>query len=268
VIWKVGDAHCGGESNDQALKLLYPARHVKQVPREQMAPSDLTILVCAFNEEAAISSTLEDLRAHVPAGCEILVIDGGRDRTGEIVRSMEHSMPGLRHVAHTDDRGKGHAVRTGTAMAKGRFLVQFDADGQFLASDIPAMLAPLEAGTADITLGSRFLPQSGIDAHASLARNAGNLILSGWASLLFGHRMTDVLAGLKAWTAEAGQVMDLQSDRFEYEVEIPSRGLRRGLRVMDVPISTRCRAQGESKVPVIRTGLRVLTATARFRWEP
>ena len=232
-----------------------------------MVPSDLTILVCAFNEAAAIATTLADLKAHVPEGCEILVIDGGHDRTGEIVRSLEPAMPGLRHIAHTGDRGKGHAIRTGIALAKGRFIVQFDADGQFLASDIPAFLAPLVDQTADVVLGSRFLPESGKDHDASFTRDFGNHFFSAWASLLFAHRMTDVLAGLKAWTAAAGKVMDLQSDRFEYEVEIPARSLRRGLRVIDVPVSTRKREEGESKVPILRTGLRILTSTARFRWE-
>lgn len=233
-----------------------------------MAPEEITIIVSAFNEQDAIAMTLADLAAHVPAGCEVLVIDGGNDRTGEIVRSLEPSFPGLRHVPHLNDRGKGHAVRTGIAMAKGRFHVQFDADGQFLAKDIPAMLAPLLDGSADVTLGSRFMPESGKDLEAAFLRDAGNHILSLWASLLFSHRMTDVLAGLKAWTAEAGEIMALQSDRFEYEVEIPARSLRRGLRVMDVPVHTRSRTEGESKVPIIRTGLRILTATAKFRWQP
>lgn len=232
-----------------------------------MDPPELSILVCAFNEEAAISGTLADLAEHAPRGCEILVVDGGNDRTGEIVRSLEPSMHGLRHVAHHGDRGKGHAVRTGISMARGRYQVQFDADGQFFARDIAQVIAPLAEGRADVVLGSRFLPASGADPEASLSRSLGNHVLSGWASLLFLHRMTDVLAGLKAWTAEAGRVIDLKSDRFEYEVEIPARALRRGLRVMDVPVSTRERGHGESKVPVVRTGLRVLTATARFRWE-
>lgn len=232
-----------------------------------MAQTDITILVCAFNEEAAIEIALRDLNEHLPSGCEVLVIDGGSDRTGEIVRSLESVIPGLRHVPHPEDRGKGHAIRTGVSLAKGRYLVSFDADGQFLAKDIEAVLQPLIDDEADIVLGSRFLPQSGKDEAASLARSLGNWALSGWASLLFNHRMTDLLAGLKAWTAEAAQVIDLQSDTFEYEAEIPARGLRRGLRVVDVVISTRTRVEGESKVSVLSTGWRVLTATVKFRWQ-
>lgn len=228
----------------------------------------LTVIVAAFNEEDSIEATLEDLRPVLPEGAEVLVVDGGSDRTGEIVSTMEPGMPGLRHIAHRDDRGKGHAIRTGIREARGRLHLQFDADGQFLARDIPNLLEPLQSGIADVVLGSRFMPDSGTDKDAAWHRNLGNHITSGWASLLFLHPLSDVLAGIKAWTREAAGIIDLQSDTFEYEVEIPSRALRRGLRVLDRPVSTRARDAGESKVPVLRTGLKVLAATTRFRLQP
>jgi len=228
----------------------------------------LTIIVSAFNEEDSIAATLADLQAHLPTDAEVLVVDGGSDRTGEIVRSIEPTFPGLRHIAHADDRGKGHAIRTGITEAQGQWMVQFDADGQFLAKDIATLVHALEADEADVVLGSRFMRESGSDEDAAWHRNLGNFLTSGWASLLFSHRMTDVLAGIKAWSREAANTIDLQSDTFEYEVEIPSRALRRGLRVIDRPVGTRARDAGESKVPVLRTGLKVLTATTRFRLQP
>lgn len=227
----------------------------------------LTVIVAAFNEEASIRRTLDDLVSVVPPGTEILVVDGGNDRTGEIVKSMESEIPGLRHIAHIDDRGKGHAIRTGIEQARGRYQAQFDADGQFLAKDIPALIKPLEEGTADVTLGSRFMQGSTADEHAVWYRNLGNFFLSGWASLLFQHRMTDVLAGVKAWTLDAAQVVIPRSDTFEYEVEIPSRALRKGLRVMDVPVGTRMRDAGESKVSVLNVGMKILLSTLRFRFQ-
>jgi len=194
----------------------------------------ITIISAAFREESSITATLDDLAAHLPPGTEILIVDGGGDGTGEIVRRRAASWPGLRHIVHHGDRGKGHAVRSGMDEGTGEVQVQFDADGQFLARDIAAMIAPLLAGEADVVLGSR---------------------------------MTDVLAGLKAWRLDAVQVIRPRSDGFEYEVEIPARALRGGLRVCEVAVGTRQRAAGESKVSVIRTGAKILWACLRFRCQ-
>lgn len=224
-----------------------------------------SVIVAAFNEEDAIGGTLADLHAHVPGDAEILVVDGGTDRTGQVVAEWRDRLPGLRYIRHLDDRGKGHAIRTGIREATGALHAQFDADGQFFAKDLVALMAPLERGEMDVVLGSRFMEESGKDAAASWSRSLGNHVVSGWASLLFGQRMTDVLAGIKAWTSQAAGRIKLTSDRYEYEVEIPCRAILAGLRVGEVAVDTRAREEGESKVPVFRTGMRVLTATTRFR---
>lgn len=227
----------------------------------------LSVIVAAFNEEKAIGATLADLHAHVPPETEILVIDGGHDRTGEVVRGWHERLPGLRYIQHENDRGKGHAIRTGIRGARGDVHAQFDADGQFFAKDLAPLIAPIERGELDVVLGSRFMVASGKDEAAAWWRSGGNHIVSGWASLLFGHRMTDVMAGIKAWSKVAAGRFELTSDTFEYEVEIPCRAIHAGLRVGEVPVDTRAREEGESKVPVFRTGMKVLAATTRFRWS-
>jgi glycosyltransferase involved in cell wall biosynthesis len=227
----------------------------------------LSVIVAAFNEEASIGATLEDLARYLPPDSEVLVVDGGSDRTGEVVRGYADRVPGLRHIAHHDDRGKGHAIRTGMREARGEVQAQFDADGQFFAEDLAALAQPILDGRWDVSLGSRFTTGSGKDTQAHWSRDFGNGVVSAWASVLFGHRMTDVMSGIKAWRRDFARLDPLKSDRFEYEVEIPCRALRAGLRVHDVPVRTRARAEGESKVSVLPTGLRVLAATLRFRCD-
>jgi glycosyltransferase involved in cell wall biosynthesis len=224
-----------------------------------------SIIVATFNEEESIRATLEDLRAYLPERAEVLVVDGGSDGTAGIVCEMARTMPGLRHIAHVGDRGKGHAIRTGMREARGRVQLQFDGDGQFLARDLAALAAPIVAGTADVVLGSRFIESRGGGGLG--ARSFGNRVASSWASLLFGTRMTDVLAGVKAWSSDVVAVVEPRSDTFEYEVEIPARALKAGLRVVEVPVSTRDRTGGESKVSVFRVGMKILAATLKFRWS-
>ena len=230
-------------------------------------PVALTIIVPAFNEEASIQATLRDLAEHLPADTEILVIDGGQDRTGERVRELMPGMPGLRHVPHPGDRGKGHAIRDGMRLAAGGIQAQFDSDGQFFARDLPGLIEPIQNGSLDVALGSRFLPSSPAEGHSSILRDFGNAVVSAWLSLLFGRRITDALAGIKAWRKEAVEVIDLQSDGFAYEAEIVARALRRGLRVGEVPVGTRPRAAGDSKVSLMGDGLRICFSILKFRWR-
>jgi hypothetical protein len=89
-------------------------------------------------------------------------------------------------------------------------------------------------------------------------------VTSAYASLLTGARLTDVLSGIKAWTRAASERIDLQSDGYSYEVELPMRALRRGLRVLEVPVTTRARLAGHSQVALVRDGARILVDISRF----
>lgn len=227
----------------------------------------LSVLVATFDEEDTIEACVRRIAA-VPfeGALEILVVDGGRDRTGEIVRRLEAELP-VRYVRNEGDRGKGHAIRTGCAAARGDVVAQIDADLQFLPEELPRLVAPIVEGRADVALGSRFARGSVRGPGSTpLLRTLGNKLASGYASLLFGHRMTDVQAGMKAWSRRAMERLGpLTSDGYAYEVEIPARALRAGLRVVDVPVTTEARAGGETKVNVVLDGLPLLVAITRFR---
>ncbi|HEY8430150.1 MAG TPA: glycosyltransferase family 2 protein [Sandaracinaceae bacterium] len=227
----------------------------------------LSVLVATFDEEDTIEACVRRIAA-VPfeLGLEILVVDGGRDRTGAIVRALEAELP-VRYVRNEGDRGKGHAIRTGCAAARGDVIAQIDADLQFLPEELPRLVAPIREGRADVVLGSRFARGSVRGPGSTpLVRTLGNKLASGYASLLFGHRMTDVQAGMKAWSRRAMERFGpLTSDGYAYEVEIPARALRAGLRVIDVPVTTEARAGGETKVNVVLDGLPLLVAITRFR---
>jgi glycosyltransferase involved in cell wall biosynthesis len=228
----------------------------------------VTVIVAAFNEEATIEECVRRIHQVFPDGCEILVIDGGDDRTGEIVRGLLFQLHGVRYVRHIDDRGKGHAIKTGISLASAPVIAQLDADLQFLPEELPRLVAPLLEGDADVVLGTRFAPSSvRPDGSTPGARGLGNRIVAGYASLLGGQRWTDVLAGMKAWTREAADRIDLQSDHYAYEVEIPIKAVRRGLTVVEVPISTGPRQAGTSSVRVVRDGLRILWDMTRFRFS-
>jgi len=79
--------------------------------------------------------------------------------------------------------------------------------------------------------------------------------------------MTDVLAGMKAWTRNAAEVMQLRCDHASYDAELPVKAVRRAMRVVDVPITTDARGGGKSKVKVIPVGLRLILDIALIRFN-
>lgn len=230
-----------------------------------MTTFEVSILIAALNEEAVIEECVRRVLAAATGSWEVVVIDGGTDRTGDIVRALERELKVVRHVRNEGDRGKGHAIRRGIQEARADVMAQFDADLQFVPEDLPRVIAPIQAGLADVVLGSRFLDISTRRRGSTpLVRRLGNHAVSAYASLFARRRLTDVQAGIKAWTREAAQRIDLRSDGFSYEAEIAVKAVRKGLRVVEIPVTTLPRRTGRSKVALMRAGLALIRDIPRF----
>lgn len=229
--------------------------------------SDLTVIVACFNEEANIEECLRAVVAALP-GSEVLVVWGGNDRTGELTGAFSKRHPQVRLIVNGNDRGKGHATKTGISAGTRPLQAQLDGDGQFLPEDIVPMVEKLRSGAADIVLGSRFMRGSRREAGSTpLFRTLGNFTISAWASLVFFHRMTDVQAGIKAWRKSALMEIDLISDDYSYEVEIGTRGVAQGYRVCDCPVATLKRFGGMSHVNVVVDGSKLIWDVVMFRFK-
>jgi dolichol-phosphate mannosyltransferase len=235
-------------------------------PSGTTPPPELSVIVATFNEQATIEPCVRRIAAVFPRICEILVVDGGSDRTGEIVSGLCSEIPELRYIRNENDRGKGHATKVGLAAARGEIMIEIDADLQFLPEELPRLIDPIRSGRADVALGSRFMPGSKRRPGSTpWLRTFGNTTTSLYASVLFRHRMTDVLAGMTAWNRLTVETFPLRSDNYSYEVELPVKAVRHGLRVVDVPVTTDARKGGQSNVSVIVDGLVILWDITRFR---
>ncbi len=232
------------------------------------ARPEVTIIVTTMNEEETIDRCLRRLVAVFPSRAEILVVDGGTDRTGRIVRDLAEEFSSIAYVANPNDRGKGHAMHVGLAAAAGDYIAQIDADLQFLPEELPLILQPLRNDMADLVLGSRFaLGAKRLPGSTPAVRTFGNWVVSRYASLLFGGRMTDVLAGMKAWKRTVTDRIRLVAENCSYDAELPVKALHAGFRVMDVPITTDARQGGASAIHVVRDGGRILRDVTRFRFS-
>ncbi len=225
----------------------------------------LSIIIPTFNEALNIADCLRRTQAANPHA-EILVVDGGTDQTREIVHQFAATNPLIRYIPNKPDLGKGHAIRVGIQAAQYNFIAQLDADLQFHPEELSLLTAPLQENRADFVMGTRFAPQS-VRAPGStpMLRTFGNKVISGFVSLLFLKRMTDVLAGVKAWKKEVTNSYMLESNTYSYEVELPIKALLGGWKVIEVPVTTVARLHGQSSVRVFSVGMRLLKDITSWR---
>lgn len=231
-----------------------------------MPQPGISVIVAALNEAGTIEACVRRIRAVYPDDGEVLVVAGGTDATADRVDAMAAADPRVRCIRNPDDRGKGHAIRVGIAHATAPIHAQIDADLQFLPEELPRLADPIRRGEADVVLGTRFAPgATRLPGSTPVVRTLGNKAVSAFASLLFGRRMTDVQAGMKAWRADAMRAIAIASDNYSYEVEIPAKALLRGLRVAEVPVTTDNRQAGVTNVRVLAAGLALVRDILAFR---
>lgn len=231
----------------------------------------VTIIISCFNEEANIEKCIRSVASAMPES-EILVVHGGTDRTSEMATRLKTEIPAVRVVRNENDLGKGHAIRKGIECATHDVMAQFDADNQFFATDLPALVDPILEGRADVTLGSRFLPSADRSAYKpSFFRDYGNRTLSAYVGLLCGKKVTDVTAGVKAWTRKAIQAIDLTDDKYSYEAEIVVRAAVKKLRILELPVKYASRVEGismhTSSLKVIIAGFTIIKNCVSYRFR-
>lgn len=192
---------------------------------------------------------------------EVVLVDAhSTDGTVDVARQLR---PDVRVVMQTG-RGKGDALRTGFAAARGEIIVMIDADGSMAPEEIPAFVGILLAG-ADYAKGSRFLHGGGTD-DMEVHRYLGNVGLNLLVRLFFGGHYSDLCYGYCAFWSRALPTLDLQSDGFEIETEINVKALKCGIRVAEVPSFEAPRIHGQSNLHAIRDGLRVLRTILKERF--
>ena len=202
----------------------------------------LSVIVPAYNEEAFIGQILARLLAE-PTPKEILVVDdGSKDRTAEIVQAFVDR--GVTLIRHERNSGKGAAIHTALRHARGRFVIIQDADLEYDPHDFPAIMAPLLAGSADVVYGSRNMTRN---PRVSKLFYWGGRAVTFVANILYGSHLTDEATCYKAMKRDLMQELHLQSRGFGFCAEVTGKLLRRGVKIKEVPIRYNPRDWHEGK---------------------
>jgi glycosyltransferase involved in cell wall biosynthesis len=210
----------------------------------------LSILIPAYQEERTIGEVLRLVAAidteSVGFAKEILVCDdGSTDRTVQVVEQRMAEEPRIRLVRHARNRGKGAAIRTALAEARGDFSLIQDADLEYEVSDYPALLARVNAG-AEVVYGSRFIG-GGRPTGMRAANYVANRILTRAANLLYGLSITDEATCFKVFRTDLLRSLELRCEGFEFCPEVTAKLGKRGVEIAEVPIHYRARNVAEGK---------------------
>lgn len=255
------------QSRPLAFERFEAARHLRTpVSSDAIATGaavKLSVAMAAHNEVDTIGEAISGV-LDVDAPCElelIVVDDGSNDGTNEVIRSFDD--PRLVVLVHPTRRGKGAALLSAAAVASGSHLLVFDADLEYSADDIPALLEPVMKGISPVVYGTRVPGMR--TAFRSFRYALGSKATTVLANVLFDSWLTDMHTCLKLMPVRLFRELTLTEAGFGLDTEITAEMLRRGIRPFEVACSYRGRSFANGKKLSARDGLTCLTVLARVR---
>jgi UDP-N-acetylglucosamine---dolichyl-phosphate N-acetylglucosaminyltransferase len=199
----------------------------------------LFIVIPAYQEMQVIASVIRELHTYGYRNI-IIVDDGSEDNTFEEARKA-----GAMVLRHSMNRGKGAAVKTGIEAAKrsgADIVITFDGDGQNDPGDIKDMLMYMQRGY-DVVLGNRFLHKQSIP----FLKRIYNGVANGMTYLLYGIRVTDSQSGFRAYSRNAFDALDTESDRYEFDTEVLREIRVKKLKYKEIPVHVRYTKYSQAK---------------------
>ena len=217
-----------------------------------------TIIIPAWEEEKGLPVVLTKVLQISDDSYEIIVVDDGSDDGTAQVASR---FP-CRVVRHEVNRGKGEALKTGIASARGKNIIWIDADDSYPVELIPQMVEALNS--YDMVVCSRRYGRENIPRFNRI----GNFIFRQMIKRIYGFKPYDPCTGLYGVKKRYLEIMRLSARRFSIEPEISIKGTRMKLKMLDIPIRYRARV-GDSKLSAVKVGLEDLWTILRLiPWRP
>ena len=232
----------------------------------------LSVLVPVYNEERTLEELLRRVCA-VPLPKEIILVDdGSKDRSREILTRLKDqnerandSLNQIKVFLQPENQGKGAAIKTAISHVTGDVVIVQDADLEYDPRDYPSLLEPIQDGSADVVYGTRF---AGGGAHRVLFfwHSLGNRTLTLLSNMLTNLNLSDMEVGYKVFRAEVLKGVELKSNRFGFEPEITIKLAKKRCRFYEVPISYHGRTYEEGKKITWKDGVAALYYMIRFRF--
>ena len=220
-----------------------------------------SVIIPCYNEEGNIEEAVRRIPSMGEETEIIVVNDGSQDRTADKVRELQKTMPNLRLIDYSPNRGKGHAVQKGFEAAAQEIIMILDADLSVAPEELPRFFSPLNKGLCRFVNGTRMVYPMENQAMRTL-NLFGNKIFSLIMSFIVQQNLTDTLCGTKAFYKSDFPRMPWGIDKWG-DFDLLFGAARIGSKIMEVPVHYMSRKSGESKMKAFRHGCHLLKACLR-----
>jgi len=222
----------------------------------------VSVIVPVYNEAAHLDELLQAIQASPVKKEIILVDDGSTDGTRERLQALP-PMDDVTVVFHEKNCGKGAAIRTALAHARGEYVLIQDSDLEYDPQDYPGLLRPLEQGKANVVYGVRpDRPERGLRFFL------GAKLLTHLTNLLYGAGIHDEATCYKVFRRSLLSQVQLECHRFEFCPEVTAKLCRMGEKIEEVPISYQPRSAVEGKKIRHADGWMAIWTLIRYRFLP
>lgn len=222
----------------------------------------LSVVIPCFNEAATILDLIERVRSSPVEPKQIIVVDdGSSDGTRQLLQGLQ--APDLTVLLHERNRGKGAALATGFAAARGEICIVQDADLEYDPAEYPLVIGPIVSGQADVVFGSRF---QGAAPHRVVYfwHRVGNGFLTLLSNMFTDLNLTDMETCYKAFRTDIIQAITIREKRFGFEPEITAKVARLRCRIFEVGISYYGRTYDEGKKIGWKDGVRAIWCILKY----
>lgn len=206
---------------------------------------NLTIIIPVLNEEKTIKKVVESLQTTLPLSQIIISDDGSIDNTENICRELSKKSKNIFYLKKQKNEGKGSAIRHAASKIRGKYVLIQDADLEYDPKDIIQLFEKVKSKNKNqVIYGSRLL---GSNPHAYMRTYLGNVIITKIANLLFRTNLTDSYTCYKLMPKKIFMSLNLISNGFEIEAEMTAKLLKKGVPLIEMPISFAPRRYNEGK---------------------
>src|SRR3989344_6382540 len=227
----------------------------------------LSIIMPVYNEDKTVEKIVNKVEKIKIENVEkeiIIINDASKDKTAEILKRISKKYKNIKIFSHKTNKGKGAAIRTGLKYFMGDIIVIQDGDLEYNPEDFRKLIKPILEGKTKIVYGSRLLGEErGFNV---FSHYIGNRVLSLLTTLLYFRRITDMETCYKMMTKDVIKSLNLKAKKFDFEPEVTAKIIRKGYKIIEIPIIYNCRSFKEGKKITWKDGIKALYILLKYRF--